>query len=77
MVHCLPKRLSVCRVSTTAVVLLSSVINKWNTASGKRKNRRVSQLGFLAGVVAEETRVIVVVYEETKRVHVSESKVFS
>lgn len=35
LVHRLPKRLSICRVSTSTVILFSTIVNKWNTTRSK------------------------------------------
>lgn len=76
-VHGLPERFTVLGVVSTTVVLLSTVVDEWDTTTSQREDDSVAELGVAATVVVEETRVIVVVNEETKSIDVLEVGLFS
>jgi hypothetical protein len=76
-VHGLPERLTVLGVVSTTVVLLSAVVDEWDTTTSQREDDSVAELGVTATVIVEETRVIVVVNEKTKSINVLEVGLFS
>ena len=76
-VHTLPHRFTVGWIITTRVVLLSSVVNEGDAASGEGEDGSGFELVVFATVVVEKTRVVVVVNEQTKGVQIFEITCFS
>ena len=76
-VHRLPERFTVLRIVSTTVVLFSTVVDEWDTATSQGEDDSVAELGVAASVVVEETSVIVIVNEETEGINVLEVGLFS
>lgn len=76
-VHVLPKRLAVCRVVATRVILLSTVVNEWDTETSQRENSSSAETLLVATVVAHEARVVVVINEKTEDAQVLEVALLS
>lgn len=76
-VHVVPERFTVRWVVSTAVVLLGTVVNEWDTSGGEREDGRGGELLVLALMVVQETSVVVVVNEDSESVNVVEVIFFS
>jgi len=75
-VHVLPERLTVVGVVTTTVVLLTTVVNERNTLGSEREDDSGREVGMVA-VRVEESGVVMVINEDTKRMEILEVLAFS
>jgi hypothetical protein len=71
-VHVLPERLAVLGVVATTVVLLSTVVDEWDTTTGQGEHDSVVELSVGATMVVKETGVIVIVNEKTEGIDIGE-----
>lgn len=70
-VHVLPEGLTVLGIVTTTVILLTTVVNERNTLGGEREDDSSGEVSMVV-VGVEESGVIVVINEDTKRMDILE-----
>ena len=75
-VHILPERLTVLRICSSSVVLFSAIVGEWNTSGGQREGHSLLETNFVIPMVVQESRVVVVVDEDTQGINILEMLLF-
>ena len=75
-VHVLPEGLTVLRICSSSVVLLSTIVGEWDTSGGQREGHSLLETNFIVSMVVQESWVVMVVNEDTEGINVLEVLLF-